>query len=1110
MADPMKENEQELRLAVAMRGGASMAVWIGGATAELNCLREVLAGEPDHPWSALARLAGYDSVSIDVLAGTSAGGLNATLLSAAVVYGMPFDDMRSVWVRLADVEAMAREVPKFWEPDPPSLLDGDGYFRRELARILKQHVRSADDSRIRGDHAELLLTATLLDPLVEDHVDGRGGGIEQQRRDASFRFRHRGRPGQPLSDFGAGKEFDDTVLRMAQAARTTSSFPFAFEPAQVHSTVDRPPGGEPDMFGLFSETAKSHALPFRVIDGGVLDNIPVTAAIEAIAQAPADRPTNRWLLYLNPDPELFREDRPPHRQFALPVVSEVMQAKLAEESLLTDIEALDEHNRGVARRALLRRSLFAEVSAHSPQRWETVLAQRAAALESEHAAVRAQLDAQAVHRMLTEHSGAEDGTLLPPVVGDPLDRWSPIARAELGRRLSQRMGKQAGADEVFADVRSLLSGVWQCLTWVWDIERWVDQACVAEIGECKAALYRLRAFGLVLEGHADRYWFDAAKQEPIVDIGDLDGWVARVLERRCRLQHRLPSSVGPLVDAVVEAVEHDRRFQPALAEFAAEIQSIMESTSVAASADKDDAETVDAVAHARAALTRIADRLAAVAPARGELEAPEALAHAVLERSDDRSVVLRHLVVLTAALDAGRMSATRINLLRVSADQQTPLPFESLRRNEHGPLRTDDKVRGGDLANFSAFLSAQWRANDWMWGRIDTATSIIALLLDPARLVRQNADLGAEGLHAALGTIVCTPSSGELGELDAERAAEWRGFLEQVWSRHHDGVRAELADLFERPDGEHPLERTKKALCERLHWTISATEVAYIAQLSPDVASMESASPQVPNPQRLFETVRTYDVGRQRLPDLGEPRLATLATRFGLLAYRAARPSGSGLLSRMGRWALTVCKPLLMTVLLAVAAPKRVAAIGFAAVSTIMLAETGGARGSAAVLPGVEAGPVDVGRGDWPVVQDFSVAWSGTGTLVAGAFVFAFGTWLSHQLIGRGSGPARWVPALVLAAGLTAAASWLFWSGLRLGPLAVTGIAAVLTWFATVAYRPSGRIMAALVSAVLFSPLLWPVTSYGDMWLLTTILLTAYVQMILVSTVDVLRPRPGH
>ena len=40
----------------------------------------------------------------------------------------------------------------------------------------------------------------------------------------------------------------------------------------------------------------------------------------------------------------------------------------------------------------------------------------------------------------------------------------------------------------------------------------------------------------------------------------------------------------------------------------------------------------------------------------------------------------------------------------------------------------DDKLAGVELAHFGAFLKRSWRANDWMWGRLDAAERLVRLV----------------------------------------------------------------------------------------------------------------------------------------------------------------------------------------------------------------------------------------------------------------------------------------------------------------------------------------------------------------------------------------------
>ena len=109
-------------------------------------------------------------------------------------------------------------------------------------------------------------------------------------------------------------------IRAAYAARTTSSFPGAFEPASFYSTpphlVSDATAGETtrqNLHGVFSETtglsvdnqslaeeATGEPASMSVFDGGVFDNIPIVRALDDISDMPADTAVDRRLF--DPDP----------------------------------------------------------------------------------------------------------------------------------------------------------------------------------------------------------------------------------------------------------------------------------------------------------------------------------------------------------------------------------------------------------------------------------------------------------------------------------------------------------------------------------------------------------------------------------------------------------------------------------------------------------------------------------------------------------------------------------------------------------------------------------------------------------------------------------------
>jgi hypothetical protein len=65
----------------------------------------------------------------------------------------------------------------------------------------------------------------------------------------------------------------------------------------------------------------------------------------------------------------------------------------------------------------------------------------------------------------------------------------------------------------------------------------------------------------------------------------------------------------------------------------------------------------------------------------------------------------------------------RVDLVQVSADSRGLLDMQRQRATE--------KLTGMQANYFGAFYKASWRANDWMWGRIDATGWLPQCLLDP-------------------------------------------------------------------------------------------------------------------------------------------------------------------------------------------------------------------------------------------------------------------------------------------------------------------------------------------------------------------------------------------
>lgn len=122
---------KELRIALVLFGGVSLAVYMNGVVTEIwhiaqasRYFRRPTAEKYSLPKSATVKvyhdlLAALDAdqdtsslrVVIDTVAGTSAGGLNGVALSKSLVEGGDFSVLNKVWIEFADIHQLKTQVP---------------------------------------------------------------------------------------------------------------------------------------------------------------------------------------------------------------------------------------------------------------------------------------------------------------------------------------------------------------------------------------------------------------------------------------------------------------------------------------------------------------------------------------------------------------------------------------------------------------------------------------------------------------------------------------------------------------------------------------------------------------------------------------------------------------------------------------------------------------------------------------------------------------------------------------------------------------------------------------------------------------------------------------
>lgn len=349
------EPPAQLRIAVMMSGGVSLSVWMGGVTYELDRLRR---GE--EPYGTLAGLAGLEP-TVDLVTGTSAGGLNGTLLAAAIAWGAKLDPLHQLWLDEGDFTELLRPLD---ERDPPSLLQGDGYFLTIVRDALTALSKSAGNDgldRRPGEHGcpplHAIVTTTLMKPFDHVDVDALGEPMSLATHLGLFRF-SKSLDANQFGDPAVAGSCEAAIARLARAARSSASYPVAFEPSFVGVGGAGPDGA--DLAGIADFGASRFTM-----DGGLLDNEPIDQLLDLIADQPAAAsPVRRVLLYVEPlsvpkpPPADQAVDNPAERPALRQVLLDVVTAPM-QQSTAGEIDRLRRRSGQHARIRRARAQLFA-------------------------------------------------------------------------------------------------------------------------------------------------------------------------------------------------------------------------------------------------------------------------------------------------------------------------------------------------------------------------------------------------------------------------------------------------------------------------------------------------------------------------------------------------------------------------------------------------------------------------------------------------------------------------------------------------------------------------------------------------------------------------------
>ncbi|MFP6814872.1 MAG: patatin-like protein [Pseudomonadales bacterium] len=366
-------SKKELRLAVVIYGGASLAIYMHGVTKELlklvraskvlhemgvdNAANGSYADGPDQRPSDTEAVyfellkqinaRSHFRVVLDVIAGASAGAINGVMLAKAIVDDEQLDGQTPTWLTDADVEHMGRDISPWtkWYLYPlvrlllwllPADIKADAETRGKFARVIRSSwfrppLSGARLSHIfldalefmgktRREGSTLLPQGQRLDVYASitdlvgypSTIRLHDELVAREHEHAVFsQLSHvETEEGRRLSDFD-----DDNLPALVWAGRASSSYAGVFEPfhhAEMQGVLRErgrlwPSEQKFLHHNLFAKDGKPAARLFDpadryFVDGGIVNNKPFAAALDALSHRPADRLVERCIAYIEPDP----------------------------------------------------------------------------------------------------------------------------------------------------------------------------------------------------------------------------------------------------------------------------------------------------------------------------------------------------------------------------------------------------------------------------------------------------------------------------------------------------------------------------------------------------------------------------------------------------------------------------------------------------------------------------------------------------------------------------------------------------------------------------------------------------------------------------------------
>jgi patatin-related protein len=768
--------DAELRLALVCYGGVSLAIYMHGVTKELHKLivasrrfdemgdaEAAMAFPVDGPGVDTERVY-YDllrqlarrrrlSVTIDIIAGTSAGGINGVCLGKVLARNGSQEKLKRLWIDEGDLKALLRApavinwrvqavlaaLPVLRRPQQSrSPFRGDRMSQLLFDAISDMEIQyGARRSLLRpGQTLDLYVTTTDLHGF-EILVPTGAGGVSQRDRSHAQVLRFSGRQD--------GTAFDaKSTGALAFSARATSCFPGAFPPVSLSSFVGELTVGPPitvaqrvrrlfhthppvpvqkreigqpieDFFQYNYDENNLTASQAWFVDGGVLDNAPFDLVVKAIGQKAAQTEVIRRLVYIEPDPGRpldappAPDGQPTDAPGWLPALWQGLSSVKGSHAVLRELLTIRDMNTRIREVAAITDSQMQQVNAILATAWSAVPKRAAASTDT---MVWSATDREDVRNLSDSmHQEAKDRT------GLAYRGYCLLKAEEASRRLADEVASHFRYPPDASRSSFLRSAV---AAWLRRRDDWAaaDPSALTDYFRPLDLPYRERRLLFIIAGINRLYGSPRLSTERGMARASLD----RLKGKAWRLLEELRQASGDVVAGL----------NPQVTRF-------LDQASLAPPTVVTDPE--DFAVRYKAEFTGLFSRYGrGLREALGdgssvlwEAYAEETAGWGQDAEAERMSLLSRYLgfplwdalIFPTVALSRlPQFSPIGVSQFSPEAARAVPPPPR--------PGRTPGKLQGVSLHHFGGFTEAAWRENDYLWGRLDGAELILRTLRNAA------------------------------------------------------------------------------------------------------------------------------------------------------------------------------------------------------------------------------------------------------------------------------------------------------------------------------------------------------------------------------------------